>query len=149
MILVHECKYKVDGITKFIDNQGFEMDNTFSERESTETLYQCSIQPQIDFLFDGGVVTCFAYGQTGSGKTFTMEGVEEHAVSDLYEGAKIMFEDVGRRFGFTVSYFEIYGGKLYDLLNNHAALAAQEDKSGSIIVSGIHEAQPQSAQEML
>lgn len=75
VIIVHECRYKVDGITKFIQNQGFEIDNAFNETESTRNVYECSIQPQIDFLFDGGIVTCFAYGQTGSGKTFTMEGV--------------------------------------------------------------------------
>lgn len=28
--------------------------------------------------------TIFAYGQTGSGKTFTMRGVTERAVSDIY-----------------------------------------------------------------
>ncbi len=51
------------------------MDNTFSEFETTKSLYECSIQPEIDFIFEGGIVTCFAYGQTGSGKTYTMEGV--------------------------------------------------------------------------
>ena len=29
-VIIHDCKYKVDGITKFIDNQTFEFDNTFS-----------------------------------------------------------------------------------------------------------------------
>ena len=29
-VIVHDCKYKVDGITKFIDNQNFDFDNTFS-----------------------------------------------------------------------------------------------------------------------
>lgn len=29
-VIVHDCKYKVDGITKFIDNQSFDFDNTFS-----------------------------------------------------------------------------------------------------------------------
>ena len=100
-IIVHECKYKVDGITKFVDNQGFQMDNTFGDQATTESLYSNSIQPQIDFLFDGGVVTCFAYGQTGSGKTYTMEGVQGHAVNDLFAGAEIMREDTGREFGFT------------------------------------------------
>lgn len=94
-IIVHECKYKVDGITRFVDNQGFQMDNTFGETATTEQLYSFSIQPQIDFLFDGGVVTCFAYGQTGSGKTYTMEGVQSHAVNDLFAGAEIMREDTG------------------------------------------------------
>lgn len=29
-IIVHECKYKVDGITKLIDNSEFLFDNAFS-----------------------------------------------------------------------------------------------------------------------
>lgn len=29
--------------------------------------------------------TIFAYGQTSSGKTFTMRGITENAVKDIYE----------------------------------------------------------------
>ncbi len=38
-IAIHECKYKVDGITKFIDNSEFTFDNSFAEDESNEELY--------------------------------------------------------------------------------------------------------------
>jgi centromeric protein E len=31
------------------------------------------------------VATIFAYGQTSSGKTYTMRGVTESAISDIYE----------------------------------------------------------------
>ena len=74
-VIVHDCKYKVDGITKFIDNQSFEFDNTFSERESNEELYRFSVEPILDLVFNTGTITIFAYGQTGSGKTFTMQGL--------------------------------------------------------------------------
>ncbi len=119
-IIVHDCKFKVDGVTKYIENVGFEFDNTFSEFESTKTLYECSIQPEIDFLFEGGIVTCFAYGQTGSGKTYTMEGVQESVCKDLFQGMEIMMEEMGRQFIFSLSYYEIYSNKIFDLLNNHA-----------------------------
>ena len=95
-ILIHKWKLKVDGITKFVENLGFEFDNTFSEYETSDSLYYWSIQPQIDFLFDGGIVTWFAYGQTGSGKTYTMEGVQKLAVSDFFAGAEIMKEETGK-----------------------------------------------------
>jgi len=84
-VLVHDCKLKVDGITKYLDNVGFEFDNSFSEQESSEDLYKFSIKPLIPLLFNKGVVTCFAYGQTGSGKTFTMRGTQEVAISDMFE----------------------------------------------------------------
>lgn len=149
VIIVHDCKYKVDGVTKFVDSQGFKLDNTFAEHESTDSLYQCSIQPLFDFLFMGGIVTCFAYGQTGSGKTYTMEGVQEKSVHDLYAGAQIMNEESGRHFTFTVSYFEIYMGNLYDLLNNHAKIEIQEDKNQRMQINGLHEVESMSAEKML
>jgi kinesin family protein 2/24 len=61
-ITVHECKYKVDGITKFVDNSEFNFDNTFSHDESNEELYFYSIRPIIDLVFNSGIVTVFAYG---------------------------------------------------------------------------------------
>lgn len=62
--------------------------------------------------------TCFAYGQTGSGKTYTMQPLPLRAAADmlaLLEDAQ--FADMA----LWVSCFEIYGGKLYDLLNGRAA----------------------------
>lgn len=118
----------MDGITKYIENFGFEFDNTFSERETSDSLYYSSIQPQIDFLFDGGIVTCFAYGQTGSGKTFTMEGVQKLVVHDFFEGAEIMKEETGKIYTFTVTYYEIYNGKVFDLFDNHKEKKVQESK---------------------
>lgn len=29
-IIVHECKFRVDGVTKYVDNSEFTFDNTFS-----------------------------------------------------------------------------------------------------------------------
>jgi hypothetical protein len=147
-IIVHKCKYKVDGITKYIDNLGFEYDNTFSEFETSDSLYYSSIQPQIDFLFDGGIVTCFAYGQTGSGKTYTMEGVQKLAVNDFFAGAEIMREETGKLFTFTVAYYEIYNGKVFDLLDNHSQKKVQEDKNGCIQIPGLKEVQARTAEEM-
>jgi len=74
-ITVHDCKYKVDGITKYIDNQQFEFDNSFSHDESNEDMYRYSVEPILDHVFNCGTITIFAYGQTGSGKTYTMQGL--------------------------------------------------------------------------
>ncbi len=129
-IIVHECKFKVDGITKFIENHDFSFENTFSHLESNEQLYKAAIQPNIHFPFNRGVVTCFAYGQTGSGKTFTMKGSNEAAISDLFALAKTQYADKSPRF--YMSFFEIYGGKLFDLLNGRSKLTVLEDKNQKI-----------------
>ena len=52
----------------------------------------------------------FAYGQTGSGKTFTVAATTQSAITDLYKLAPAGIE-------FYMSFFEIYGGKVIDLLN--------------------------------
>lgn len=91
-IMVHECKFKVDGITKFVDNSNFTFDNTFNENESNEDIYKYSIMPHVDFIMNQGIVTCFAYGQTGSGKTFTMKGVQDFVVRDLFKAAATKYK---------------------------------------------------------
>lgn len=39
-IIVHECKVKVDGITKFIEDHDFKFDNIFSEQEESSDVYE-------------------------------------------------------------------------------------------------------------
>jgi kinesin family protein 2/24 len=87
-IVVHDCKVKVDGITKFVENHNFVFENSFSHEESNEDCYRATIQPNIHFPFNRGIVTCFAYGQTGSGKTHSMKGSNEAAISDLFTLSK-------------------------------------------------------------
>lgn len=39
-VVVHECKFKVDGITKFVEDTDFKFDNVFSDTEGSEHVYQ-------------------------------------------------------------------------------------------------------------
>lgn len=136
-IYVHDCKYKVDGVTKTIENTEFKFDNSFGENESNEELYFYQVRPILDLIFNQGIVTIFAYGQTGSGKTFTMNGLQSLAVKDLFERGINYWENHQRNFTVTFSMYEIYGGKVYDLLNDHNELKLREDKSNTIIVAGL------------
>lgn len=43
IIRVHECKFKVDGITKYIDNHDFTFDNSFADTQDTHQLYRAAI----------------------------------------------------------------------------------------------------------
>lgn len=90
-------------------------------------------------IFNQGIVTIFAYGQTGSGKTFTMNGIQETAVKDLFERGIDYWESHQRNFTVTVSMYEIYGGKIYDLLNDHQQLSIREDKNNTIQIAGLKE----------
>ena len=78
-------------------------------------------------LFQGGIVTCFAYGQTGSGKTFTVSSVTKYAINDIFKHAQTQ-----KGVKFYMSFFEIYGGKCMDLLNDKKQLQILEDKNNKI-----------------
>lgn len=75
-------------------------------------------------FFLRGKATCFAYGCTGSGKTFTMLGNEE--VQGIYilaasEIFTILHNGThGEGLGLWISFYEIYCGQLFDLLNERA-----------------------------
>ncbi|EER18284.1 kinesin heavy chain, putative [Perkinsus marinus ATCC 50983] len=125
-VLVHECKVKVDGITKFLESHEFAFDRTYSERCGTGELYRTCIEgPTEEVLRDGGRFTVFAYGQTGSGKTYTMVGMEARLVT------KIFGEGRDRK-SVHVSFYEIYGGRAYDLLNRRNRLRVLEDSSQEV-----------------
>ena len=114
-MLIHEPKLKVDGITKYINTVGFQFDNSYSETEDSFDLYKYQVKDLLPSLFNKGVVTLFAYGQTGSGKTFTIAAATQNAVEELF---KLNSEGMN----FTMSFFEIYGGKISDLLNGKKKL---------------------------
>ena len=86
-------------------------------------------------------MTLFAYGQTGSGKTFTVSAVTQEAVKDMYKLAPAGVE-------FYMSFFELYGGKCVDLLNNKKQLPIQEDGQNKIQVVGLTERQSRDENEM-
>jgi kinesin family member 2/24 len=139
-VLVHEPRFKVDGITKYLENHTFVFDNTFGELEDNATVYNSSLRPLCPFILNGGTVTCFAYGQTGSGKTFTMKGLQNMVVADLFASTKL---------GFFVSFYEIYGGRCFDLLNERSKLSILEDGMGNIQIHGLVEHSASSTDELL
>ncbi len=83
--------------------------------------------------------TCFAYGQTGSGKTYTMQPLPLRAAADIFE--YLGFAEHAE-LSLWVSCFEIYGGKLFDLLNGRQGLVMREDGKGRVCIVGLKEARP-------
>ena len=61
-IKIFTPKFKVDGITKYLEANKFWFDNTFNENESTDELYDCSVKDVINDIFNFGMITIFAYG---------------------------------------------------------------------------------------
>ena len=146
-ITVHECKIKVDGITKYLEDHQFYFDNTFSENETTEEIYDYTVGPMIEMVLNKGIVTCFAYGQTGSGKTYTMKGIQNLAIDHLFEELRNKYGEENN-LSFYISFFEIYGGRLYDLLNSKNKLQVLDDQNGKTQIYGLQEIYAETPDEM-
>nr|XP_055187718.1 kinesin-like protein KIF2B [Nyctereutes procyonoides] len=149
VVMVHESKQKVD-LTRYLENQTFCFDHAFDDTASNELVYQFTAQPLVESIFRKGMATCFAYGQTGSGKTHTMGGAFSGGDQDCSKGIyALVAQDVFLLLKTTAyekldlkvygTFFEIYGGKVYDLLNWKKKLQVLEDGNQQMQVVGLQE----------
>ncbi|XP_072543041.1 kinesin-like protein KIF2C isoform X2 [Salminus brasiliensis] len=149
VLLFHEPKQKVD-LTKYLDNQIFHFDYSFDEDTTNDLVYRFTAKPLVKTIFEGGRATCFAYGQTGSGKTHTMGGDFSGKAQNSSKGIyALAAQDVflllqQRRYAEMdlcpyVTFFEIYNGKVFDLLNKKAKLRVLEDENQQVQVVGLQE----------
>ncbi|RWS13436.1 kinesin-like protein KIF2A [Dinothrombium tinctorium] len=158
-IIVHEPKHKVD-LTRYLENQLFRFDYAFDETADNELVYKYTAKPLVQTIFDGGMATCFAYGQTGSGKTHTMGGDFHGKSQDSSKGIyglaardvfKLLKSPKYRNEDLSVfaSFFEIYSGKVFDLLNGKAKLRVLEDAKQQVQVVGLQERAVESVDDVL
>ena len=108
--------------------------------------------PLVAETFKGAKTTCFAYGQTGSGKTYTMMGTSDGAVPGLYLLAAddvIRFLDMYTDLELHLSFYEIYCGKLYDLLNNRENIFCREDGKQKVNIVNLTEMKVTSVDEIM
>nr|XP_033772972.1 kinesin-like protein KIF2C isoform X3 [Geotrypetes seraphini] len=159
VLLVHEPKLKVD-LTKYLENQAFRFDFAFDEAVSNEMVYRFTARPLVQTIFEGGKATCFAYGQTGSGKTHTMggdfSGKSQNVSKGIYAfSSRDVFALLSQPryknldLEVYVSFFEIYNGKVFDLLNKKAKLRVLEDGKQQVQVVGLQERLVSCAEEVI
>ncbi|KAM0854407.1 hypothetical protein ACQ4PT_050456 [Festuca glaucescens] len=87
MYLSNQNVLMVD-LTAYVDKHEFCFDAVLDEAVTNDEVYRETVEPIIPIIFQRTKATCFAYGQTGT-----------------------------QNFKLWLSYFEIYGGKLFDLLS--------------------------------
>merc|ERR1719154_754488 len=158
-VTVHEPKTKVD-LTKYLENQQFRFDCTFDESSTNEVVYKYTAKSLVTSIFEGGMATCFAYGQTGSGKTHTMggefrgksqdstNGIYALAASDVFRMLKTP-KHRAKNIVVSCSYFEIYGGKVFDLLSGKSKLRVLEDGKQQVQIVGLTETEVASVDDVL
>eukprot|EP01018_Ginkgo_biloba_P017526 Gb_23913 [translate_table: standard] len=136
-LTVHEPKLKVD-LTAYVEKHEFVFDAILDDHVTNDEVYRVTVEPIVPTIFQRAKATCFAYGQTGSGKTFTMQPLPLKASEDIL---KLMNQPFYRNQGFCLwlSFFEIYGGKLYDLLSDRRKLCMREDGRQQVCIVGLRE----------
>ena len=156
-LTVQELKTKVD-LTKYIEEHAFTFDNVFGDEASNDDIYLTWVQPIIAAAFEGAKVSCFAYGQTGSGKTFTMMGpnptakVQTHpgiyllAANDIFT---LLNDEAYEGYSIVASLYEIYCGKLHDLLNSRKEVYARCDAKQRVKIMGLTEAPCTTVEELM
>ncbi|XP_056274287.1 kinesin-like protein KIF2A isoform X5 [Pseudoliparis swirei] len=159
VVMVHEPKQKVD-LTRYLENQTFRFDYTFDDSTTNELVYRFTARPLVETIFERGMATCFAYGQTGSGKTHTMGGDFSGKNQDCAKGVyALAARDVFlmlkkpnyKKLDLQVyaTFFEIYSGKVFDLLNRKAKLRVLEDGKQQVQVVGLQEKDVKCMEEVL
>ncbi|KAL6615161.1 hypothetical protein ACP70R_037431 [Stipagrostis hirtigluma subsp. patula] len=136
-LTVHEPKLKVD-LTAYVEKHEFCFDAVLDEHVTNDEVYRETVEPIIPIIFQRTKATCFAYGQTGSGKTYTMQPLPLRAAHDM---VCLLHQPMYRNqhFKLWLSYFEIYGGKLFDLLSERRQLLMREDGRKQVCIVGLQE----------
>eukprot|EP00301_Raphidiophrys_heterophryoidea_P004413 c11919_g1_i2.p1 GENE.c11919_g1_i2~~c11919_g1_i2.p1 ORF type:complete len:700 (+),score=166.28 c11919_g1_i2:200-2299(+) len=137
--IVHDVKKTVDNSLK-LENQDWKFDFAFDERNPNNEVYRFTLLPLIDSLFSkGSKISMFAYGQTGAGKSYTMMSIFEQSVNDMFVAmhSDELFAHLSLHM--SVSFYEVYQGKVFDLFANRNPLDVLEDGDGAIHLRGLSE----------
>ncbi|XP_057496315.1 kinesin-like protein KIN-7E [Actinidia eriantha] len=115
----------------------YTFDRVFSGDCSTRQVYEEGAKDISLSVVSGINSSIFAYGQTSSGKTYTMTGITEYAVADIYE---YMQRHEERAFVLKFSAMEIYNEAIRDLLSTDSIpLRVLDDPEKGTIVEKITE----------
>jgi kinesin family protein 2/24 len=146
-LTIDEPKVKVD-LSKYVASHRFHFDEVFDENADNAEVYRRTAAPLLQTAFDGGAATCFAYGQTGSGKTHTIMGTQSQP--GLFAcAARDILSNLTSDMSVVVSFYEIYAGKLFDLLNNREKLRPLEDAKQNVNIVGLTDHRVQSTEEFI
>ncbi|KAK3034356.1 hypothetical protein RJ639_032254 [Escallonia herrerae] len=128
-LTVHETKLKVD-LTEYVEKNEFVFDAVMGEDVSNNKVYSETVEPIVPIIFQRTKATW-------SGKTYTMQPLPLKASQDIFRLIHHNYRNEG--YQLFVSFFEIYGGKVFDLLNERKKLCMREDGKQQVCIVGLQE----------
>uniref|UniRef100_A0A6V7QU12 Kinesin-like protein n=1 Tax=Ananas comosus var. bracteatus TaxID=296719 RepID=A0A6V7QU12_ANACO len=133
----HTILYTASSQDRSSSPASYTFDRVFGPSCLTETVYEEGAKDVALSALTGINATIFAYGQTSSGKTYTMRGVTESAVNDIYKHIENTPE---RSFLIKISAMEIYNENVKDLLKpDSGSLRLLDDPEKGTIVEKLEE----------
>ncbi|KAK3041666.1 hypothetical protein RJ639_001476 [Escallonia herrerae] len=156
-LTVHETKLKVD-LTEYVEKNEFVFDAVMGEDVSNDKvsiLRDCGAHSPNNLSTNKSNMFCvWANRQVlhflndltnhlppeagdGSGKTYTMQPLPLKASQDIFRLIHHNYRNEG--YQLFVSFFEIYGGKVFDLLNDRKKLCMREDGKQQVCIVGLQE----------
>ncbi|MBA0676645.1 hypothetical protein Goari_018113 [Gossypium aridum] len=115
----------------------YTFDRVFRGECLTKQVYEEGAKKVALSVVSGINSTIFAYGQTSSGKTYTMTGITEYTVADIFDYINRHKE---RAFVLKFSAIEIYNEAIRDLLSSeNTQLKLRDDPERGIIVEKVTE----------
>lgn len=152
---LHSCQFQADLKTPFINHHAFKYDCVFDTDATNEDVYEATARSLVHgALREEKACTMFMFGQTGSGKTHTMSAIEELAARDL-------FEDPDQPPRLSVTFVELRGNRVFDLLaegipnakgrrgvRQRPELRLREQRDGSFTAEGACSEEPATPGEL-
>lgn len=118
-------------------HKSYTFDRVFGPESITQHVYEEGAKDVALSALTGLNATIFAYGQTSSGKTFTMRGITENAIRDIYA---FIEQHRDRNFVLKLSALEIYNEVVRDLLNTDSGpLRLMDDPEKGTVVERLVE----------
>ncbi|KAA8528709.1 hypothetical protein F0562_036064 [Nyssa sinensis] len=112
-------------------------DTVFGFNCSTKQVYEDGAKKVALSVVNGINSSVFAYGQTSSGKTYTMSGITEYAIADIYDYIQ---RHNDREFILKFSAMEIYNESVRDLLSTDSTpLRLLDDPERGTVVERLSE----------
>ena len=122
-VVIHNARMHADMRHMFLNHQDFAFDDVFNDNADNDAVYGGTVHDLILAAAEGDVDTVLMYVQTGSGKAFTMGTIYVRAAVKL-------FANTGNHM-VTVSFIELLGDQLFDMLNGGAPCQCMTSTDGA------------------
>ncbi|KAK6925334.1 Kinesin motor domain [Dillenia turbinata] len=135
----HTIVFKPPTQDRSTQPHSFTFDKVFGPVCLTDAVYEEGVKNVALSALMGINATIFAYGQTSSGKTYTMRGITEKAVNDIY---KHILNTPERDFTIRISGLEIYNENVRDLLNSESGRSLKlldDPEKGTVVEKLVEE----------